>query len=996
MSEDQIKDVYTDDATKVIDDELDLILGKKESRDRALEHRLVGLALSGGGVRSASFSLGVLQALANAERLENIHYMSTVSGGGYIGSALSWFTIQSKTSKDKSTEDFFFSTEKEEFPFGAKELANFETYQDPKRNGLINRGFMPRVAILDHIRQHGSYLSAKGSWDLVKLVTMSLRAMIPSFAVYFLMIMLPIALFAYLLALEPLSHADLMNGYAEDNLPKWSIQQWIYENGAWRLALGLMIALSIAFLAEASLTRLHSVRENTFFGLPSSLVFILTIANMRIMDSPHDVLIWGFYIFYSVLLLICTSSIFLSFGTFTLLASYTFYTHEHSIYWTITIVLINSVLFHKFNKKGKEIIFVYYLSLFFSIVAAAIVYHGEYHLDIFLWSTIASLSIFLAEEVSISSSYLNQNKKNNNALKMNFIWRKENVDIDSAIVIIIFGLIISGFLPIVKEFSDVELGTGLTAASITAYFFNLFKEVWGSGTKWPRFEIAVTTFVSVALVFGLLLLAFSLCDYFWTFRDWESLPPPELLKLSLELLGISVSEENGPLIAKIGFFLFVANISALGWLLASRVNLNFVGLHRLYRDRLMDTFLPNVSEDGQKVGRQANEPLWSSKANEFFMYQLSDVWREKQIYHIINTNVVLVNSDDARYRGRGGANFIISPEYCGSKATGWLKSENWKMPAGQMTLASAMAVSGAAINPKTGPGGRGPMQMPLVSFLMTFFNARLGMWVNNPNPRVPPKHTELKDEDELPEFDLSPNFYKPGLMQGLLGLGHKETEPFIELTDGGHFDNTGLYELIRRRMRLIIMVDGSADKELNFGDLASAFERIRADFGVQIRFGRYEREFQSLLHNPDKKHAFTKKLELAERGYVVARIDYQPHEDGKSDDDKDGMLVIIKSTMVEGLPADVLGYKSAHPDFPDESTADQFFDELQLEAYRELGYRIAKTALDDPVVDNEFQYCVKGYRYWLRQWPNPPASWHARKDHLMTALATAKSEPPTH
>src|SRR5258707_1168823 len=44
-----------------------------------------GLALSGGGIRSATFNLGVLQALARAKVLRNFDFLSTVSGGGYVG-----------------------------------------------------------------------------------------------------------------------------------------------------------------------------------------------------------------------------------------------------------------------------------------------------------------------------------------------------------------------------------------------------------------------------------------------------------------------------------------------------------------------------------------------------------------------------------------------------------------------------------------------------------------------------------------------------------------------------------------------------------------------------------------------------------------------------------------------------------------------------------------------------------------------------------------------
>ena len=81
-----------------------------------------------------------------------------------------------------------------------------------------------------------------------------------------------------------------------------------------------------------------------------------------------------------------------------------------------------------------------------------------------------------------------------------------------------------------------------------------------------------------------------------------------------------------------------------------------------------------------------------------------------------------------------------------------------------------------------------------------------------------------------------PNLLAPGIRQGLFGSGTTENAFFIELTDGGHFDNTGLYELIRRRVRIIVLSQGSQDLGYSMDDLANAIQRVRVDFGVHIRF----------------------------------------------------------------------------------------------------------------------------------------------------------------
>jgi len=381
-------------------------------------------------------------------------------------------------------------------------------------------------------------------------------------------------------------------------------------------------------------------------------------------------------------------------------------------------------------------------------------------------------------------------------------------------------------------------------------------------------------------------------------------------------------------------------------------NINLFSLHRLYRDRLMETFLPDFWQD-KPTG--PSEP--AKDANAAF---LSTMFKQGQgPYHIINANIVLTGSSEPRYRGRGGTNFVLSPLYCGSDATGWRRSDHWKMHAGCMTLPTAMAISGAAINPRTGSIDRSLLREPLLSFLMSLTNLRLGLWALN--PRVE-QACQCAENGDIERNHAPPNFLKPGISQGLWPGRHDEDKTFIELTDGAHFDNTGLYELIRRQVRLIIMVDGTADKDINYQSLASALERIRVDFGVQVRFEEGTRDLQGLLPSPDNSGTFVRKYGLAERGYAIARIDYQPHNDHlrsrrANDESEDGTLIVIKSTMIESLPADVLGYKSANKDFPNESTADQFFDEVQLEAYRELGYRVTKDALDDFRVTREFNRC---------------------------------------
>ncbi|QYZ66694.1 MAG: hypothetical protein HPY30_12300 [Gammaproteobacteria bacterium (ex Lamellibrachia satsuma)] len=370
----------------------------------------------------------------------------------------------------------------------------------------------------------------------------------------------------------------------------------------------------------------------------------------------------------------------------------------------------------------------------------------------------------------------------------------------------------------------------------------------------------------------------------------------------------------------------VAVTSFIGWL----ASINYLSIHRYYRDRLMESYLPDVGRvlAGSPGPSQAS-PLADVGALKDMCRVDTEEPEDSAVgpYHLINTNVILVESDINKYRGRGGDNFLLSPRFCGSNATGWQRTENYM--GGDLTLSTAMAISGAAANPNTGVGGEGPTRQPLLSRLMVFLNLGLGVWVSNPDPRC---HRWAKVA----------NFLSPGSWPLLPWKKLTEKESFLQLSDGGHFENLGIYELIRRRLKLIVVCDAAADPDFQFGDLANVIEKIRTDFGVRIEFEDGLSPLIPLAHKAcnDKD---PKQIPHADAGYVRAAIKYP----GATSSDAHGTLILIKTTYVHDVPKDLLGYKKAHPAFPDESTADQFFDEKQFEAYRVLGFHLGRQMVID-------------------------------------------------
>ena len=349
-------------------------------------------------------------------------------------------------------------------------------------------------------------------------------------------------------------------------------------------------------------------------------------------------------------------------------------------------------------------------------------------------------------------------------------------------------------------------------------------------------------------------------------------------------------------------------------IMAALLPINKISIHRYYRDRLMETFNPDVLSV-----LKSKKKVVASMANATSLSSCLAPENNSMPYHIINTNLILVGSKISKFKGRGGDNFILTPLYSGSNATGWRSSSQYAN--NSITLPTAVAISGAAANSDAGVAGAGLTIKPLISAIMTIFNLRLGYWVVNPNPEIQPNQKVM------------PSFLRPGFW-GVTGRSKiNETSKFIQLSDGGHFENLAMYELIRRHCKLIICSDAEQDSEFSFGSLANIIEKARVDFGVEIKVSAAD--LNELKYSKDKMG----NINFAKKAYVVAEIIYPGSEPA-------GKLIYIKTTLTSDIPAELLSYKRSHPTFPDETTADQFFNEKQLEAYRVLGLHFTDSIIN--------------------------------------------------
>lgn len=357
-------------------------------------------------------------------------------------------------------------------------------------------------------------------------------------------------------------------------------------------------------------------------------------------------------------------------------------------------------------------------------------------------------------------------------------------------------------------------------------------------------------------------------------------------------------------------------------------NVNYFGLNRMYRDRLMETFMPDDESITSGKWKAA------SKADKTYLHEMCNTENSRP-YHLVNCNVVLVGAKIAKYRGRRGDSFILSPLYCGSDATGWKKTSSYMhgLFLSPLTLATAMSISAAAANPDAGVAGRGASTNQFVSTFMSIFNLRLGFWATNPNNK---------------RAVFPPNYLYPSMVSAIaFNGGLNEQSKAVELSDGGHFENLAVYELLRRRLDLIVVSDAACDGDYAFSDLANLVERAKVDFGTVIVFEK-DYELENIVPSLDLKSAYQAgRYPFSKKSVAVARIEYalQPGESRR----KVGTLVYIKPALIENLTPDIIGYKLDNPDYPHETTLDQFFDERQFEAYRELGYQLVSRVLKDDI-----------------------------------------------
>ncbi|SHN13210.1 hypothetical protein [Rhizobacter sp. OV335] len=362
-----------------------------------------------------------------------------------------------------------------------------------------------------------------------------------------------------------------------------------------------------------------------------------------------------------------------------------------------------------------------------------------------------------------------------------------------------------------------------------------------------------------------------------------------------------------------------AVLAIVGVVVTVFTGVNAFSLHNMYGNRLARAYLGATHRK-----RRAHWFTGFDPEDNLPMADLMPNGR-KRMLHVVNVALNLAQAAGNRleWQERKAAPFTITPLHCGSPTLGYARTHQYgrkplpdsstspgqstPAPTGGLTLGRAVAISGAAASPNMGYH-----TSKIVAFAMSFFNVRLGWWLPNTDPRF--RKVWLSDE---PDFGL-------GSVLREAVAGTSSDKSFVYLSDGGHFENLGLYEMVRRRCRRIVLVDATEDPEFLYADLESSVRKIRIDLGVEVRF-------DDGLPSSDlaKKNG---------RHHAIGRVLY-----GQG---VEGTIIYLKPVLSGDEPMDVQRYAAAAIEkvkgrrkdvFPHDPTSNQAFDEAQFESYRMLG-----------------------------------------------------------
>jgi hypothetical protein len=308
-----------------------------------------------------------------------------------------------------------------------------------------------------------------------------------------------------------------------------------------------------------------------------------------------------------------------------------------------------------------------------------------------------------------------------------------------------------------------------------------------------------------------------------------------------------------------------------------------------------------------------------------------------------------ISGKDKPAPGLNAVSYVISHDYIGGPELGWLQAPKLDQEAPprikrDLTVLTAVAASGAAFASAMGRHQKGFEKLLAVS------GARLGTWLPNPNfvanlagsekgTCIDPKDNRRPWPKSLPTIRGAGYYYRE-----LIGLNYPDAR-LVQVTDGGHYENLGLVEALRRRSRLIFCIDGGGDTPPLASGLADAMRLAEYELGVTIDFNYFAKfRLEEVTPGSGDKFETTNAFyslngRLAKRTFAVGLITYPSAAPdlGEGPHEREGILIFSKAVLCKEFPQWLLTYAASGDVFPHDPTSDQWFNEGQFAAYTQLG-----------------------------------------------------------
>ncbi|WP_448951822.1 hypothetical protein [Labrys neptuniae] len=898
----------------------------------------MGLALSGGGIRSATLSLGLVQAFARHKRLLDFDYLSTVSGGGYFGSFLTSLFLPDDM-RGRSSGDVLPAV-----PPSAPTSVKFaeDVLSLDARTEQIKDPFLdtPADATMRNpiwwLREHSRYLAPNGPTDYGFAVSYIARNWISLIYTFFV-----VAAAAAVIILAGEWVVLWGAKFIPATRPAWhAFFDWLHDP--------LNSAAQAGATPAADACRKVSACAVDAVSTPSPWKLVL---------SP----------------LFVVPPIFLAFGVATGIAYWLTVSLRVGNIWGTSAAAQNPAdsdsqsqdksAFGAFKSQARH---VFWLTLAFGLVT--VVAHvmtvpnaspGFWHRHWPWWAVELCIVLSLlglaigwikgrqTAGIASGDAFTNEVRRRLTVLGARF-----NVGLATTLAI---ALIDTAALTLVASsgFGIGNSGFSLFAVipALAWLIGNLPKWLGGGWIeKFLGAHIWTVALIVGAFMFGLVALLADIGVH--------------LIAWNFHCESVEACKAVGPWAADadyLGLALWAFPTLAIMVLLLCGLTgyfggfINLSSLHSLYAGRLTRAYLgaSNITRLRDAV-RPGGGPITENHPKDYI--DISRYYEKPTPAPLHLINVTLNETCNPRGsqlvdRDRKGIPVVFAPEGiyvdAGSQPPGSALPLSWQRAkednVESLSVGQLCAISGAAAS--SGMGSRTTLGGALS---LTFANIRLGYWWEIKRLLGLPEQAPTSGWRKI----IAPFWRTYYYLWSEMTAQYTRSSHRVYLSDGGHFENSGAYELLRRRVRLAVVSDNGEDPNYEFEDLENLTRKARIDLGLSVIVAPsrsvsslFGQDAAALFLNGGDADWRAQAKSQDNPAFMLLLDIYEQDEQFQQKHNRIGRIIWLKPRLFPALPPDIEGYAERNKPFPQQTTADQFFDEAQWESYRALGYAMGTLLL---------------------------------------------------